>query len=172
MAASGTRGMRVTVWAYAPFKDLGPYMARLLRSLGYRASVKLLDGDYFQKAPDSRNRVQIGFVYWGADYPAASDFLNTLLSCGAFRPATSSNQNYAEFCDPSIDREIRGALNVQAANPQAASRLWARIDRRVVDRAPWVPLINTKSVDFVSKRVGNYEYSPVWGMLIDQLWVR
>jgi hypothetical protein len=28
-----------------------------------------------------------------------------------------------------------------------------------------------KSVDVLSKRVGNYQHSPFW-MLIDQLWVR
>ncbi len=172
VAASGTRGMSVTVWAYTPFKGLGPYMAKLLRSLGYRASVKVLGADYFQAAADSRHRVQIGFVYWNADYPAASNFLNTLLSCGAFRPNTASNQNLAEFCDPSIDRQTKRALTVQAANPQAASEPWARVDRQTVDRAPWVPLFNPKIVDFLSKRVGNYQYNLVWGMLIDQLWVR
>jgi len=35
-----------------------------------------------------------------------------------------------------------------------------------------VPLLNRKQVDFVSRRVGNYQYSPQWGMLLDQLWVR
>jgi hypothetical protein len=30
----------------------------------------------------------------------------------------------------------------------------------------------TKDVNFLSKRVGNYQYSPQNGMLIDQLWVR
>jgi YVTN family beta-propeller protein len=172
VAASGTRGMSVTVWAYTPFKDLGPYMVKLLRSLGYRASLKLVGDDYFQVVPDSRHRVQIGFVYWAADYPAASNFLNNLLSCRAFRPRTASNQNYAEFCDPSIDRQTQRALTVQATNPLAATELWARVDRQMVDRAPWLPLFNPKVVDFLSKRVGNYQYNLEWGMLTDQLWVR
>jgi hypothetical protein len=30
----------------------------------------------------------------------------------------------------------------------------------------------TKDVNFLSKRVGNYQDSPQMGMLIDQLWVR
>ena len=37
----------------------------------------------------------------------------------------------------------------------------------------WVPLIATKDVNFLSKRVGNYQFSPDgMGLLIDQLWVR
>jgi peptide/nickel transport system substrate-binding protein len=35
-----------------------------------------------------------------------------------------------------------------------------------------VPLLNPKQVDFVSRRVGDYQYSPQWGVLLDRLWVR
>jgi len=36
-----------------------------------------------------------------------------------------------------------------------------------------VPLIASKNVSVLSKRVGNYQYSPAAiAMLIDQLWVR
>jgi hypothetical protein len=36
-----------------------------------------------------------------------------------------------------------------------------------------VPLVNPKVIEVVSRRVGNYQYSPNgYGMLIDQLWVR
>lgn len=52
-------------------------------------------------------------------------------------------------------------------------RLAARIDRELVDQAPWVPLFNPKLPDFVSKRVGNYQYNLYdLGVLVDQLWVR
>ena len=43
----------------------------------------------------------------------------------------------------------------------------------MVDRAAVVPLITHKSLDFVSKRVGNYQSNPYpVGVLLDQLWVR
>jgi hypothetical protein len=38
--------------------------------------------------------------------------------------------------------------------------------------SPWVFLMNIISLEFVSARVGNYQYSPQWGILLDQLWVR
>ena len=61
----------------------------------------------------------------------------------------------------------------QATNPDAARGAWERVDRQTVDHAPWVPLVNPKVVDVLSKRVGNYQYSASgMGMLIDQLWVR
>jgi peptide/nickel transport system substrate-binding protein len=83
------------------------------------------------------------------------------------------NLNDAQFCDPQIDRQIDDALAQQATNPDAARGLWERVDRQTVDQAPWVPLVNPKVVEVVSKRVGNYQYSPNgYGMLINQLWVR
>jgi ABC-type transport system substrate-binding protein len=43
----------------------------------------------------------------------------------------------------------------------------------ITDQAPWVPLFNSTGLDILSKRVGNYQYSPAAiAMLIDQLWVR
>jgi hypothetical protein len=32
--------------------------------------------------------------------------------------------------------------------------------------------VTPNATDFVSKRVGNYQFHPLWGLLIDQLWVR
>ena len=116
--------------------------------------------------------MQISVLYWLADYPAPSDFINPLLSCGSFKPANPANQNYSQFCDPAIDRQIAAALAAEATDPQAAAQRWARIDREIVDRAPWVPLFNGRIANFVSKRVGNFEFNPQWGMLIDQLWAR
>ncbi len=31
---------------------------------------------------------------------------------------------------------------------------------------------NPLNVDFVSRRVGNYQHNPQWGVLLDQLWVK
>ena len=42
----------------------------------------------------------------------------------------------------------------------------------MVDLAPEVPLFTPTHVNIVSKRVGNYQYNPEWGILFDQLWVR
>lgn len=78
-----------------------------------------------------------------------------------------------QICDPRIDRQVERALAEQAAQPDIARRAWERVDSQTVDRAPLVSLVNPKVIDVLSKRVGNYEYSPAGlGMLIDQLWVR
>jgi len=50
--------------------------------------------------------------------------------------------------------------------------LWADIDWEIVDQAPWVPLYNRRALVVLSVRVGNYQFHPLWELLIDQLWVR
>jgi YVTN family beta-propeller protein len=173
IAHSGTRGMKITVWSWADLGGLGPYAVKLLRSLGYRASMKARGGfGYFSVIGDSRTKAQIGTFEWISDYPEASGFFNAILSCASFLPNDPDNSNAAEFCDPRIDRQIGRALTEQATNPDAARGLWERVDRQTVEQAPWVALVNPKVIDVLSKRVGNYQYSPPLGMLIDQLWVR
>ena len=61
---------------------------------------------------------------------------------------------------------------MQQADPAAARKLWAQVDRVVTGQAPWVPINNRSSTMFVSARVGNYQESPVYGTLLDQIWVR
>jgi peptide/nickel transport system substrate-binding protein len=115
----------------------------------------------FDRPSTNIEREQVGFVAWASDYPSAWDFL-TPLSCSS----------WSQFCDPSIDRQAAKALSEEPTNPQEANLAWTRIDRRLVDEAAWLPLLTPKWIDFVSKRVGNYQYNPERGMLIDQVWVR
>jgi peptide/nickel transport system substrate-binding protein len=173
VAASGTRGMKVFVFSWGELPGLGPFAVKLLRSLGYRTSMKVKGGfDYFLVAGDSRTKAQVGITEWISDYPAASGFFSPTLTCTSFLPNSPQNSNNAQFCNPGIDRQIERAAVAQATNPDAAGRLWQSIDRQTVDQAPWVPLVNPKAVDVLAERVGNYQFSPQFGVLLDQLWVR
>jgi YVTN family beta-propeller protein len=173
VARSGTKGMKVTYWSWAFFSPLARYATGLLRSVGYRPSIKTLGGDsYFPTVGDSRNRAQMGVTGWFPDYPAPSGFFVPLFSCSAFKPADPGNNNVSEFCDRRLDRQVQRALTDQVNDPYAARGLWASVDHRIVDEAPWIPLVNFQTVDVVSKRVGDYEYSPALGTpVLDQLWV-
>jgi hypothetical protein len=67
---------------------------------------------------------------------------------------------------------MRRAQTLGARDPAAAAHQWARIDHELVDRAFWVPTVNVRAVDFVSKRLRNYEYHPISGFLADQVYLR
>ena len=64
------------------------------------------------------------------------------------------------------------ALAADETNSPAAARLWANADKQFTDQAPLVSLLTPSTIDFVSNRAGNYQYNPVWGALLDQMWVR
>ena len=61
---------------------------------------------------------------------------------------------------------------MQATDPQGANALWTKVDRELTDEAPWLLLYNNKQADFVSERVGNFQYNLQYGILLDQLWVK
>ena len=66
-------------------------------------------------------------------------------------------------------RQPRGRQHL--SRPRRASGD-AQPGSRVGHASPWVTLIVSNDVNLLSKRVGNYQWSPSMGMLIDQLWVR
>jgi YVTN family beta-propeller protein len=175
---SRTRGDRVTV-LYAneqpPFPTPGTarYLVSVLDELGYRASLRMVTNAnaYWGVLGNSRDRVQAGFFSWYQDYPAPSDFIDPLLTCGSFLPDNQNNVNEAEFCDPRIDAQAERALTSNPGDPAAQAR-WTAIDQELTDQAPWVPLYNPRYLSLLAARVGNYQFHPYWNVLIDQLWVR
>jgi YVTN family beta-propeller protein len=175
--ASGTLGDRVTVLygdEGAPFPSLATarYVVSVLRELGYKASLRVVGPDpYYGLLGDSRDQVQAGFFSWYQDYPAPSDFVEPLFSCGSFLPGNPDNINSAEFCDPGIDALASQAMALRPGDPSTASR-WAAIDRQLVAESPWVSLYYPRDLTVLSTRVGNYQFHPYWNLLIDQLWVR
>jgi peptide/nickel transport system substrate-binding protein len=136
----------------------------VLDKLGYKTTLRLMPINKYFAAIFARNRPQIGAIIFLADYPAASDFLQGVFSCGATQFPTP-------FCDPTSDRLMKRAQQLQAAG-RPSDAAWARAERRIVDQAPVVPLTNVKSISLVSRRVGNYQYSQQAGVLYDRLWVR
>jgi peptide/nickel transport system substrate-binding protein len=174
VAASHTKGMRVIVWAHQWDGPLGPYAVGLLRELGYRASLRVASVAAFARnVNDTRRRVQASVGTWVADYPSASDFFDQFFRCSSFRPADPADTHSGSFfCHPAIDRLMNQADQLQASDPRAAAQVWAQVDRQVTDLAPWVPFASLRFADFTSARVGDYQYSPAPGILLDQLWVR
>jgi YVTN family beta-propeller protein len=173
VARSRTRGMKVTLWAWSLAKGFNRVAKTALLSLGYRVTVKPVGDHYWDIVGDSRNRAQIGFDGWAGGYPAPASFLVELFSCPGSLVGSPNIPDSSQFCDPGIDRQMRRAQAERLSDPTGSRALWQRVDREITDAAPWVPLIASENVSVLSKRVGNYQYSPAaTSMLIDQLWVR
>jgi len=172
--ASGTRGTRVTVWSLKGFAQVSEYFVAALNHLGYRATMKFVgkgEGDeFFPFVANSKNRVQAaGFITFG---DSTSLLLRNLgVTCGSFRPNDLNNPNISQFCDHDVDRRFAKAVALQSTDPAGARDAWTELDRKITDLVPFVPVVVPESVDFVSKRVGNYQYNPLYGILLAQVWV-
>jgi peptide/nickel transport system substrate-binding protein len=169
--ASGTSGMRVTVWSNSEFATVSRYFVKLLDSLGYHAQLRTIaDGEKFYRfVADSRNKAQLA-AYWFQGAPSPAD-LTTPLRCRSFVPNSGDNLNTAQYCSPKLEARIERALRLQATDPAKAGPAWAAVDRQIMDDAPAISLLVPQGIDLVSTRIGNYQHNPVLGAVLSQLWV-
>ena len=172
VAESGTAGARIDLWgAIGWSEDIVRYSARVLRRLGYRARARFQPGigSYFGFILDPRNAIQAGYAGWVADFLTSSNFIAPSFSCDPLALRGASTFNPSQFCDSQLDALVQRAVAMEGPS---ANELWAEADRRVVEAAPIVPLVNRRSVLLVSDRVGNVQQHLQLGPLLDQLWVR
>jgi peptide/nickel transport system substrate-binding protein len=175
VAASGTKGavVKVNTDTTDVDKGFGEYFIGLLNSIGYKAQPQFLSPDIqYPYCQNSKNKVQFCYSSWYQDYPAASDFLNVLLGCSDFVPNSSASPNISEFCNKPIQAQMDAALKQGITDPTGANTKWAAVDKAVTDQAPWVSMFNPKYLNFVSKRVKGFQFSPQWYFLIDQASVK
>jgi YVTN family beta-propeller protein len=169
VAASGTKGARITVWGFTDDPTIRPSAVRdvasALRRLGYGVRVHLRTHAQAFRHPGRVAGHQIGPAGWGAAFPSAGNFLSPWIPCNGFH-------NDHRFCDPRVDNEMRRATLRALTDLPGSVRLWTRIDHELTNRAVWLPLVNPRIVDFVSSRVRNYEFHPIWGFMADQVWLR
>jgi DNA-binding SARP family transcriptional activator/ABC-type transport system substrate-binding protein/streptogramin lyase len=176
VARSGTRGVRVHVWAPPDHAAIAIYFAGVLRRLGYRASVHIVSGHtsrYYEQVGDPKRRAQAGWAGWIRDYTSAADFIRPLFTCSGISAGDpTATTNYSRLCEVGIDRRVRMAEQLQQSDPVAAQTAWGAADRVIVDQAAAVPFANNLALTLLSRRTGNYQSNSEWGVLLDQLWVR
>ena len=123
--------------------------------------------DYFTEVTRRGSRKQMGVLGLLPDYMSASSLLDPNFACTA--RGDPQVENISHVCDARLDAAIERAQAVSAGDAPAA---WAAADRRIVDLAATVPIVNPRVTVFVSKRVGNVTYHPTYSTLLDQMWVR
>ena len=172
---SGTKGQKVTIIAEdrAVSKSIGVHLQSVMTELGYDTEVKPISANIqFTYIQNTNNKVQMSVTQWYQDYPAASDFLNILFGCSSFTEGSDSSINIAGFCDKEIDAKMQEALALGVTDPDAANKMWAEIDKAVTDKAPAAALFTPKHLDFVSKRVGNFQFNSQFYFMVTQAWVK
>jgi peptide/nickel transport system substrate-binding protein len=172
---SGTKGQKVTIIAEdtAVSKAIAVYLQSVLNEIGYQAEVKPISPNIqFTYIQNTNNKVQISLSQWYQDYPAASNFLNVLFGCGSFTEGSDSSINIAGFCNETVEAKMKEAFALAPTDPEAANKIWAEVDRMVMEQAPAAPLFTPKHIDFVSKRLGNFQFNAQFYWMVTQSWVQ
>jgi peptide/nickel transport system substrate-binding protein len=173
VAASGTSGQRIVVWGSSDFPyiphGVPAYIASVLRSLGYRASIHLVPFGEWNDSLSKRMQIGAG-LDWVPNYPAPSAYLPGFFGCHGFYGHGDYDPGHA--CDPALDRQMRQADALQLVDPRRAAAMWNRIDRELVDRSWWATTVQQHPPELVSKRLRNFEGSPIGDFIADQAWLR
>ena len=98
-------------------------------------------------------------IAWFADYPDPFDFINVLLDGQNIQDA--NNSNYAYLNSPKYNKMMADASKLSgAARYDAYGKLDVDLMRNA---APWAALSNGNVREFISNRVSNYLFHPVYG---------
>ncbi|HEX7310060.1 MAG TPA: ABC transporter substrate-binding protein [Gaiellaceae bacterium] len=175
-AAGGAHGA-VSVHANAddlPRVAVARYFVGVLERLGYKARLQTWPGvqAFYEQTGRPSTRANAGVQGWESDFPRASDFFPSLLTCASYQPDAQVNLNAGGFCDKKLDDKIHRAQLLALTDLAASAALWSSVDREVASASPWVPFLNRAGIDLTSARVGNYQRHQQFAALLDQMWVQ
>jgi peptide/nickel transport system substrate-binding protein len=158
VASSGTKGMKVTVYGERDVQVSSAavtYLQGVLKSLGYNASLRLLNsGNYFTVIDNQSTKAQIGYDDWFEDYPYPSDWFNVLQNGENITKIHNNNDSNVDV--PAINKGIDKLDHLppsQALSP-AVNNGWAQIDNTLMTKyASEAPYLNRLLTAFFSTRM-------------------
>jgi len=143
---------------YAMNTDPNPRIAQSIQqdlaAIGIKAEIKALAQATVIDAGGEGTAPMLwsGGMAWIADYPDPSNFYGPILGCGG---AVPGGWNWAKYCNKEIDAQAAKADGMAAAD-QAEARIdvWRQIYNKIMDDAPWVPVMNEVRFAMHSARIG------------------
>ena len=140
-------------WLFEPAPRELALIQQQLAEVGIRARLDLGETTgYTSMAGDTTRHIPFGIYSWYADYVDPSNFFDTLLSGHRIQPRL--NQNLGLFDDPRTNRAIDQAMVMTDDSARAAA--YNRIDERIMDLAPVVPMIHVHESRLYHPRIGGW----------------
>jgi peptide/nickel transport system substrate-binding protein len=134
-----------------------------LTQAGFKVTLKPQPFAVALKTAGTKSQAQAGdfdmfLIGWVADYPDPFDFLNVLLEGSSIQDANNSNYSYLN--DPTYNKRMLAAAKLTG---EPRYKAYGQIDVDVMKNlAPWAPIINPNSREFISNRITNYIHHAVY----------
>ncbi|MGH2890113.1 MAG: ABC transporter substrate-binding protein, partial [Solirubrobacteraceae bacterium] len=170
VAQSGTKGMSVQVWASGtdPQPAAAQYMASVLDSLGYKATVKTLnEGIYYDTVSNQATNPQVSYNEWDQDFPEADDYVEGLADGNEI--TNVGNNDTANFDVPSINNQIEATKKLQLGPARDAA--WAHLDAQTMHDAPYVPFMDRSFPKFEAADVHGQVFNNTFYELFPSMWI-
>jgi ABC-type transport system substrate-binding protein len=134
-----------------------------LRQMGLRPELKPQPfAVAIKTAGDKGSDFDMFMIAWFADYPDPYDFINVLLDGNNIQE--SNNSNYAYLNNAAYNKRMNDAAKLSGPSRYET---YGKLDVDIMrNLAPWAPMHNGNTREFISNRVTNYIYHPVYAAAV------
>ena len=126
-------------------------------------------GVAIKTAGDKHGDFDAFLIGWLADYPDPFDFINVLMDGNNIQD--SNNSNYAYLNIAKYNKSMNAAARL-SGNPRYEA--YGKLDVDLMkNAAPWAPMYNGNTREFIGARLTNYIYHPVYaGAILNALAIK
>jgi peptide/nickel transport system substrate-binding protein len=164
ITAAGAKGAKVTVWTRQVSDALtaAQYYTSILNKIGLDAKLTSLPRTtYYTTIGNVNTHAQTGWARWLEDYPHPLDWFDVLLN--GHRITNQDNNNFAWYRNKKTDNAIEKLKKAPVLTPAVNAR-WARVEKQIMQQAPWAPWSNRVFPEFFSKKMGCIHNQRLYGI--------
>ena len=166
---AGANGAKVTVWTrnVSDAVTSAQYYTSLLNQIGLNASLNVLPrATYYTTIGNVNTHAQTGWARWLEDYPHPLDWFDVLLN--GDRITDQDNNNYSWYKNKKTDAQIESLKKAPILTPAVNAR-WAKVEKQIMQQAPWAPWSNRVFPEFFAKNMSCIHVQLLYGIDLSRL---
>jgi ABC-type transport system substrate-binding protein len=159
MEEAGVDGFETTLYT-DPSEDstaIAQAIQQDLAAIGIEIEIVTQEFDVLLGTITVPHEAPLVYIGWFQDFPDPSDFYDPILSCAA---AVEGGANTSWYCNEENDALAAEAKGLQDVEQRL--EMYQELEQRVMEDAPWVPLVFPAIDTFISERVTDFAPHPVW----------
>jgi len=169
ISQAGANGAKVTVWTrnVSDAVTAAQYYTSLLNQIGLNASLNVLPrATYYTTIGNVNTHAQTGWARWLEDYPHPLDWFDVLLNGN--RITDQDNNNYSWYKNRKTDAQIESLKKAPILTPAVNAR-WAKVEKQIMQQAPWAPWSNRVFPEFFGKNMSCIHVQLLYGIDLARL---